>query len=112
MERRGEKHGHRDNHNHVLTHCAALSHHHPPTHSLCSASVNPKVLTTLTLLYETSFDEWVGSGYPERDFIRSRILLKAKGHTKVWLDDMIEQIDEAIANYKIVDYSRPIIDAY
>ena len=63
-------------------------------------------------LYETSFDEWIGSGFPDRDFVRSRILLKAKGYTKVWLDDMMNQIDEAIENYKIVDYARPKIDAY
>ena len=75
-------------------------------------NISPTVVLGDGLLYETSFDEWIGSGFPDRDFVRSRILLKAKGYTKVWLDDMINQIDEAIENYKIVDYARPKIDAY
>ena len=75
-------------------------------------NISPTVVLGDGLLYETSFDEWIGSGFPDRDFVRSRILLKAKGYTKVWLDDMINQIDEAIENYKIVDYARPTIDAY
>ena len=79
-------------------------------------NVSPTVAIGDNPLYQTSFDEWIGSGgaigTPDRDFVRSRILLKSKNHTKVWLEDMIEQIDEAVANYKIVDYLRPKIDAY
>ena len=75
-------------------------------------NISPTVVLGDGLLYQTSFDEWMGSGFDDRDFVCSRILLKAKGHTKVWLNDLIEQIDEAIANHKIVDYSRKQIDCY
>ena len=56
-------------------------------------------------LYETSFDEWIGSGgvngSSTSDWILSGILLKAKGYTKSWINDISEQVNEAIAKQKI-----------
>ena len=67
-------------------------------------------------LYETSFDEWVGSGgvngSSASDWIQSRILLKAKGYTKSWINDISEQVAEAIDKKKITNYERPLIEAY
>ncbi len=67
-------------------------------------------------LYETSFDEWVGSGgvngSSASDWIQSRILLKAKGDTKSWINDISEQVAEVIDEQKITNYERPLIEAY
>ena len=67
-------------------------------------------------LYETSFDEWVGSGgvngSSASDWIQSRILLKAKGDIKSWINDISEQVAEAIDEQKITNYERPLIEAY
>ena len=49
-------------------------------------------------LYETSFDEWIGTGgldgSSSSDWIKPRIVLKAKGSTKTWITDIEEQIVE------------------
>ena len=68
-------------------------------------------------LYETSFDEWIGSGgvngSDTSDWIHSRILLKAKGYTKSWINDISDQVNEAIAKHKITNYERPnLIGSY
>ena len=66
-------------------------------------------------LYETSFDEWIGSGGDgslTSDWILPRISLKAKGDTKSWMNDISEQVNDAIAKHKITDYERPLIGTY
>ena len=66
-------------------------------------------------LYETSFDEWIGSGGDgslTSDWILSRILLKAKGYTKSWINDISKQVNEAIAKHKITNYETPLIGTY
>ena len=66
-------------------------------------------------LYRTSFDEWTGSGGDDSSsssWIRSRILNLVKGKTKSRLNDILEQVDEAIIKHKIVNYTRPVISAY
>ena len=68
-------------------------------------------------LYETSFDEWIGSGGVVNrsltsDWVYSRILLKAKGHTKSWINDISEQVNEAIVKHKITNYKKPLIGTY
>ena len=76
----------------------------------------PSVAVGDNPLYETSFDEWVGSGgvngSSTSDWIQSRILLKAKGNIKSWINDISEQVAEAIAEHKITDFQRPLIEAY
>ena len=57
-------------------------------------------------LYETSFDEWIGSGELDKyrkSPVKSRILQYAKGSTKSWLNDIVDQIDETISKHKITD---------
>ena len=56
-------------------------------------------------LYETSFDEWIGSG----ELYRDRIILKARGQTKSRMIDIIKQVDEAIDKHKILNFTRPEI---
>ena len=56
-------------------------------------------------LYETSFDEWIGSG----EIYRDRIILKARGQTKSRMIDIIKQVDEAIDKHKILNFTRPEI---
>ena len=79
-------------------------------------NVSPTVVLGDGLLYETSFDEWVGSGgvngSSTSDWIQSRILLKAKGHIKSWINDISEQVNEAIAKHNITNYETPLIGSY
>ena len=66
-------------------------------------------------LYKTSFDEWIGSGGDDvssSSWIRSRILSLIKGKTQSRLNDILEQIDEAIEKHKIVNYTSPVVSAY
>ena len=67
-------------------------------------------------LYETSFDEWMGSGVSNNSsdsgFDRDRIILKAKGEAKSRVMDIIKQVDEAIVKQRIVNFTRPEIGAY
>ena len=71
-------------------------------------NISPSVSVGDNPLYKTSFDEWIGSdGGAGTDFIRNRIILKAKGHVKSNINDIIDQVDEAISKNKIVNYSRP-----
>ena len=67
-------------------------------------------------LYETSFDEWMGSGVSNNSsdsgFDRERIILKAKGESKSRIMDINEQIEEAIVKHKIVNFTRPDIEVY
>ena len=79
-------------------------------------NVSPTVAIGDNPLYETSFDEWAGSGgapgSPTSDWVRSRILALSKGKTRKRIDDILEQVGEAIVKYNISDYSRPVISAY
>ena len=79
-------------------------------------NVSPTVAIGDNLLYESSFDEWVGSGGAPgsftSDWVRSRILALSKGQTKKRIDDILEQVGEAIIKHNISDYSRPVISAY
>ena len=67
-------------------------------------------------LYETSFDEWIGSGGANSsstsEFCQERIILKAKGKAKSRIMDIIKQVDEAINEFGIINYTRPEISAY
>ena len=67
-------------------------------------------------LYETSFDEWIGSGGANDNsisgFDQDRIILKAKGEVKSRVMDIIKQVDEAINEFGIINYTRPEISAY
>ena len=67
-------------------------------------------------LYETSFDEWIGSGGVDgsstSNLVKKRILQHAKGGTKLWLNDIVDQIDKTVYRHKIADYKGPIIDNY
>ena len=67
-------------------------------------------------LYESSFDEWAGSGgapgSETSDSVRSRILALSKGKTRKRINDILEQVAEAIIKHNISDYSRPVISAY
>ena len=68
-------------------------------------------------LYKTSFDEWIGSGGVVNrsltsDWVHSRILLKARGDTKSRINDISEQVNEAIAKHKITNYEKPLIGTY
>ena len=64
-------------------------------------------------LYESSFDEWIGSGgvngSSTSDWIYSRILLKAKGYTKTWITDISQQVNDAIRKYNITNYTKPVV---
>ena len=79
-------------------------------------NVSPTVAIGDNPLYESSFDEWAGSGGSPgshtRDWVRSRILALSKGETRKRIDDILEQVGEAIIKYNISDYSRPVISAY
>ena len=52
-------------------------------------------------LYETSFDEWIGTGGVDGSSnsfsVKKRILQNAKGGTKLWLKDIVDQIDETVS---------------
>ena len=65
-------------------------------------------------LYETSFDEWIGSGGTTEftKWMLSRIFLKAEGCIKSWINDISEQVNEAIAKHKITNYEKPLIGTY
>ena len=67
-------------------------------------------------LYETSFDEWIGSGgvhgSSTSNLVKKRILQHAKGGTKLWLNDIADQIDKTVSRHKIANYKGPIIDNY
>ena len=79
-------------------------------------NVSPTIAIGDNPLYENSFDEWIGSGGASpsmtSNWIRSRIVALSKGKTKSRINDIMEQVDEAILKHKIVDYSRPEITAY
>ena len=79
-------------------------------------NISPTVVLGDGLLYETSFDEWMGSGGSNNSsnsgFDRERIILKAKGESKSRLMDIIEQVDEAILKHRIVNFTRPDIEVY
>ena len=68
-------------------------------------NISPTVVLGDGLLYETSFDEWIGSG----ELYRDRIILKARGQTKSRMIDIIKQVDEAIDEHKILNFTRPEI---
>ena len=68
-------------------------------------NVSPSLAIGDNPLYETSFDEWIGSG----EIYRDRIILKARGQTKSRMIDMIKQVDEAIDKHKILNFTRPEI---
>ena len=67
-------------------------------------------------LYETSFDEWIGSGGVDgsstSNLVKKRILQHAKGGTKLWLIDIVDQIEKNVSRHKIADYKGPLIDNY
>ena len=79
-------------------------------------NVSPSLAIGDNPLYETSFDEWMGSGGSNKGsnsgFDRERIILKAKGESKSRLMDIIEQVDEAILKHRIVNFTRPDIEVY
>ena len=79
-------------------------------------NVSPTVAVGDNPLYESSFDEWAGSGgAPGSDtteWVRSRILALSKGKIKKRINDILEQVAEAIIKHDINDYSRPVISAY
>ena len=69
-------------------------------------NVSPSLAIGDNPLYETSFDEWIGSGELDKyrkSPVKSRILQYAKGSTKAWLNDIVDQIDETISKHKITD---------
>ena len=68
-------------------------------------NVSPSLAIGDNPLYETSFDEWIGSG----ELYRDRIILKARGQTKSRMIDIIKQVDEAIDKHKILNFTRPEI---
>ena len=68
-------------------------------------NVSPSLAIGDNPLYETSFDEWIGSG----EIYRDRIILKARGQTKSRMIDIIKQVDEAIDKHKILNFTRPEI---
>ena len=68
-------------------------------------NVSPSLAIGDNPLYETSFDEWIGSG----DIYRDRIILKARGQTKSRMIDIIKQVDEAIDKHRIVNFTKPEI---
>ena len=68
-------------------------------------NVSPSLAIGDNPLYETSFDEWIGSG----ELYRDRIILKARGQTKSRMIDIIKQVDEAIDEHKILNFTRPEI---
>ena len=70
----------------------------------------PSVAVGDNPLYETSFDELIGSGELDgntstsieifnSDWIRPRIILKAKGTTKTWIADIEKQIISSTASH-------------
>ena len=80
-------------------------------------NVSPSLAIGDNPLYETSFDEWMGSGRSNNstnssDCDRERIILKAKGESKSRIMDINEQVDEAIIKHRIVNFTRPDIDLY
>ena len=79
-------------------------------------NILPSVAIGDNPLYETSFDEWIGSGgvngSATSDWVLSRILLKAKGGTKSWINAISEQVNEAIVKHKITNYKKPLIGTY
>ena len=79
-------------------------------------NVSPTVAIGDNPLYESSFDEWAGSGgapgSETSDSVRSRILALSKGKTRKRINDILEQVAEAIIKHNISDYSRPVISAY
>ena len=69
-------------------------------------NVSPSLAIGDNPLYETSFDEWIGAGDLDKyrkSPVKSRILQYAKGSTKSWLNDIVDQIDETISKHKITD---------
>ena len=79
-------------------------------------NVSPSLAIGDNPLYETSFDEWIGSGGANSsstsEFCQERIILKAKGQAKSRITDIIKQVDEAINEFGIINYTRPEIGAY
>ena len=78
-------------------------------------NVSPTISIGENPLYDTSLDEWIGSGgndISSSSWIRSRILNLSRGKTKSRLNDIMEQMDEAITQHEIIDYMRPVISAY
>ena len=78
-------------------------------------NLSPTVSLGENPLYNTSLDEWIGSGGDDEsssDWIRSRIINLSKGETKSRLNDIMEQMNEAITKHGIIDYIRPVISAY
>ena len=74
-------------------------------------NVSPSLAIGDNPLYETSFDEWMGSEVSNSDFIRDRIILKAR-QSKSRIMDIIEQVDDAIVKNRIVNFTRPDIAVY
>ena len=79
-------------------------------------NISPTVAIGDNPMYESSIDEWVGSGGASgsstSDWVRSRILALSKGKTRKRLEDILEQVHEAIIQYNISQYLRPVISAY
>ena len=78
-------------------------------------NISPSISVGENPLYNTSLDEWIGSGGDDKSssaWIRSRIIDLSKGKTKSRLNDIMEQMDEAITKHGIIDYMRPEISAY
>ena len=79
-------------------------------------NVSPSLAIGDNPLYETSFDEWIGSGGANgsstSDYYQDRIILKARGHVKSRMMDIVQQVNEAINKHGIVSFTRPEIGAY
>ena len=77
-------------------------------------NTSPSLAITDNLLYETSFDEWIGSGGTTEatQWIQPRILQKAEGYIKSWINDISEQVNEAIDKHKILNYEKPLIEPF
>ena len=56
------------------------------------------------MLYESSFDEFIGSG--KQQWIKDRILLKTKGARKDNLLNIVAQIEESVKKHKIMEYDK------
>ena len=79
-------------------------------------NISPTVAIGDNPLYESSFNEWMGSGGASggssSPWILPRILLKARSEIKPNLMDILNQVDEAIKEHGIIDYIKPAINYY
>ena len=71
-------------------------------------NVSPTVALGDNPLYKTSFDEFMGSG-EEFKWMSDRIILKNKDKR---IQDIVDQVKEAIIENNIQNYTKPTIEQY